>query len=284
LKVFLEIFLLPSLAAILPWPLCFRVFRRIADRGELYPEVEYLARGAHSVEPITDLPAWRRACRLLRLFSFADLYLSMFRGERWMKRYVDVDGHWPEGAFLAVTFHWGAGMWALRHLRASGKRTAFLSLRFDRGTFHHALLRYWYALLRSRETRRAGGAPVIYTGGSSEQIRQALRQNTCVAALLDVPPRDGRSWLPVELFGRPARLPRGLVRLASEERIPVVSFAMNLDRQTGRLKLRIRPLCSGSERELMDELSREFRALLAEDPPAWHGWADVQLFFEGTRA
>ena len=145
-KLFVELFLLPGLAAILPWRWSFRLFRGVANGRRLYPEVEWMVRGARSAGAADDEEGWRSALRLTRLFSFADLYLSMFRSDRWLRRHVDVSGNWPRGAFLAVTYHWGAGLWALRHLKAHGKRTAFLSIRFDRATFQHSRLRYWYAL------------------------------------------------------------------------------------------------------------------------------------------
>lgn len=284
MRSFFELFLLPGIAAVLPWPLCFRLFRRAARCSYLYPEVDHLVDNARTVQTMQDVQAWAAACRFTRIFMVADLYLSMFRSDRWLDKYVDVEGEWPESPFLALTFHWGAGMWALRHLRATGKRTAFLSLRYDRGTFNHALIRYWYALLRTRETERAGGKPVIYTGGSSANIRQALQDNTCVAALLDVPPGEHQSALPVELFGRRAYFPRGLTRLATQENIPIVVFAMNLNRESGRLKLTIkRPLATNDETKLMESLASEFRVLLGQDSPAWHGWGHVQLYFEGRR-
>ena len=48
----------------------------------------------------------------------------MFAGRtgtaRAQQRFVDVEGEWPvSGPFIAMTFHWGAGLWALAHLRAA---------------------------------------------------------------------------------------------------------------------------------------------------------------------
>jgi hypothetical protein len=286
LRTFLELFLVPGMAAVLPWAWCFRLFQRVARSGRLYPEVAWMLQGARDIGMVDDEQKWRSALRLTRIFSFADLYLSMCRSDRWLRRYVDVSGSWPEGAFMAVTYHWGAGLWALRHLRASGKRTAFLSIRFDRAMFQHSRLRYWYALLRTRETARAGGgAPTIFTGGSSARIAAAYQQNVCVAALLDVPPKPEQASVPILLFGRPAHLRRGLARVAIDGTIPVVTFAMNLDRQTGRLKLRIEgPLPAQTEAELMQHMTASFCRALERDPAAWHGWGEVQLYLRQQAA
>lgn len=286
LKLFTELFLLPAMAALLPWRWCLPLFRRVARGRRLYAEVDWMLRGAHSAGVVDNEEEWRSALRLTRIFSYADLYLSMFRTDRWLARHVDVTGNWPQGAFLAVTYHWGAGMWALRHLRAHGKRTAFLSIRFDRSTFHDSRLRYWYGLLRTRETARAGGgAGVIFTGGSSAEIAAAHRENVCVMALVDVPPKPTQATAPVVLLGRPARLRRGLARLAIEQNIPMVSFRMNLDRESGRLKLWIdEPLTASTEDGLMGELAANFQAALDEDPCAWHSWSDVQCFLDPVEA
>jgi lauroyl/myristoyl acyltransferase len=241
-----------------------------------------MLRGARAAGVIDDEEKWRSSLRLTRIFSYADLYLSMFRSDRWLRKHVDVTGSWPQGAFLAVTYHWGAGMWALRHLRAHGKRTAFLSIRFDRATFQNSRLRYWYGLLRTRETSRAGGdAGVIFTGGSSARIASAHRDGACVMALLDVPPKPDQASAPVTLLGRPARLRRGLARLAMEENIPVVTFRMNLDRDSGRLKLLIdNPLHATTEEALMEQLAASFGSALDADPCAWHSWSEVELYLE----
>lgn len=286
LKLFTELFLLPGLAAVLPWRWCFRLFMRVARGRRLYPEVQWMLRGARSANVVDNEEEWRTALRMTRIFSYADLFLSMFRSDRWLARHVDVAGSWPPGAFLAVTYHWGAGMWALRHLKLHGKRTAFLSIRFDRATFHDSRLRYWYGLLRTRETARAGGgAGVIFTGGSSVRIAAAHRTDICVMALLDVAPKPAQATAQVMLLGRPARLRRGLARLAIEEKIPVVTFCMNLDRESGRLQLRIdKPLTAPTEDGLMRELAANFQSALEQDPCAWHSWSEVEFFLDPVDA
>ena len=282
LKTVLELFVLPGLAAILPWPWCFRLFKRAAAGRRFYPEVEGMVQGARQANLLVNEEAWRSALRMTRIFSFADLYLSMFRSDRWLEKYVDVTGAWPQGPFLAVTYHWGAGLWALRHLKANGKPTAFLSIRFDRSTFQNSPVRYWYALLRNRETARAGGGiEPIFTGGSTAKIAAAYKEGLCVAALLDVPPTADQASLPVVLFARPARLRTGLARLAIEQNMPIVTFAMHLDRDSGRLKLRIdAPLRAQTQEQAMQQMAASFGAAIDQDPCAWHGWAEVQCYFD----
>jgi len=87
------------------------------------------------------------------------------------------------------------------------------------------------------------------------------------------------------LLGRPARLRRGLARLAIEHNIPVVTFCMNLDRESGRLKLRIDNLLTASTEDgLMGELAANFQSALEQDPCAWHSWSEVQCFLDPVDA
>ena len=43
LRDLLELVLLPGLAAVLPWPLCYRLFRRLARWDGLYREASHAA-------------------------------------------------------------------------------------------------------------------------------------------------------------------------------------------------------------------------------------------------
>ncbi|MEO7549051.1 MAG: hypothetical protein ABIT82_11545, partial [Ramlibacter sp.] len=83
-----EIALVPGLAAILPWPLCYRLFQRISRydllyRHECHAALEHArARGWVRGDPAQ----WLADCRLITLIDNADFFLSRFRGDRWMDR------------------------------------------------------------------------------------------------------------------------------------------------------------------------------------------------------
>ena len=116
----LELVLIPGLAAVLPWPLCFRVFRSIAGRCQwLYRSAcDPALQQAHARGMVADdqQGLWLARRRLTILIDHADLYLAATRSNAWMQRYLTVSGHWPAGdqAGVLCMFHWGAGMWALR--------------------------------------------------------------------------------------------------------------------------------------------------------------------------
>lgn len=287
-KDWVELVLLPGTAIFLPWPWCFRFYRYCSRQSWLYRELtEQSLAAAQKVIPIGDSTRWCAAYRLTQLVDHGDLYLSRFRSDRWLIKYLDLTGaNWPKHpSFLAITFHWGTGLWSLRHLRSQGMATAFLSARFDKSSFAKRRVAYYYSRLRTREVERAGLTKVIYKGGSVPRLLEALRQGKAVAALIDVPPREVGTCLPVTLFQRRAWWPSGLIGLAVRERIPVVAFTVALDPETGRRCLHItEPLPAHDPHRLAEALAGRFSEAISQDPPAWHFWWLVEEFFKCTPA
>lgn len=285
LRDLLQLFALPALAALLPWVLGFRILRRAARWSGLFPQESGAAlRGAKTLRPPPDEAAWLWRHRLTRLVDHCDLYLSLSRSDAWLHKWVDVSGQWPQrGPFLAAFFHWGAGLWGLRHLRASGSHASFLSIHFDRQTFRAAPLRYWYARLRAWETGRAAAHPIIYTGSAPAAMRRLYRDGKNVTAALDVPFSQTRDFLPVRFLGQAAAFPKGVIRLATRMQIPIVIFDMSVDLDTGRRTLRISPpLLVADEAAFAQHSAERLEQLVEHDSAAWHMWADVETFFSRT--
>jgi hypothetical protein len=263
----------PALAAALPWPAGFALLARVASADRVRFETEDAAYAQARRFGGTGLPdagaanaaAWRRAWRLVRLVS---------RSDRWLDRNVSVHGAWPtSGPFLAVTCHWGAGLWALRHLARAGNRSRFLARRLSKAEFGGDPGRRRYMHMRIRATERASRAPVIYTGGATAEIAAALDEGTCIVALCDVPLTAGRSKIEVPFRGGRLTMPRGLIALACARNAPVVLFSAGIDRSTGQRRLDIAP--AGIFRDpvvMAGALARWLDDLLARDAPAWHMW------------
>ncbi len=274
----------PALAASLPWSAGFALLSRVSASDTTCFDAESAAwqqarrfagislPGARSAD--VDEIAWRRAWRLVQLVDHADLFLTLTRSDRWLDRHVDVRGAWPAaGPFLAVTCHWGAGLWALRHLGRSRHRSRFLARRLSPAEFGGDFGRRSYMRLRIRATERATGAPVIYTGGATVEIAQALDARSSIVALCDVPLPAGRSKIEAPFRGGRLAMPRGLIALACARGIPIVTFSAGLDRATGRRQLEIAPAeIHRDPAAAAAALARSLEALLACDSAAWHMW------------
>lgn len=186
----LELVLLPGLAAVLPWGLCFRLFRRMARWQWLYREAcEADWREAHAKGFAQDRRHWLWERKLVQLVDHADFYLHRTRSDGWLRRHLQVSGDWMAHgtpAFL-FTFHWGAGMWGLRHARQAGLRVHALAAPAERAHFagRWVLLRYVRARLRAVE--QALERPLVLVPRGLRQIKEALACQEQVLALLDVP-------------------------------------------------------------------------------------------------
>ncbi|MCB1894127.1 MAG: hypothetical protein H6945_15900 [Zoogloeaceae bacterium] len=279
LHEFVEWLLLPALAAVLPWRFYFRVLRRLSTREWLLrEEVARAVRGHQTFYGRPPDTLWRQRHRLTILVDRADAFLSATRGDRWLDRHVERDGEWPAGAFLIVTFHYGNGLWAMRDLRRNGHPTSMVSIRFSADTFAGRAMPYRSVRFRFREVARAGGAPVIYTGGSVPVIRTSLEAGHCVLGLIDVPPGQAGGSVRVRFLDREMRLPGGMLRIAAEVGVPVVAFTLDFDWNSGRRMLRIRPLPAASIDGQAAFLAAMLNRALAENAPAWQLWSCAPEF------
>ncbi|MDE2209602.1 MAG: hypothetical protein KGJ99_07745 [Betaproteobacteria bacterium] len=276
-----ECLLLPALAASLPWRFAWPLLQGLAHRGALFKDGAARAVEAASQRGFgTDPVAWTTAHRLMRIIDQIDPALSSTRSDRWMDRHLVADGDTlPPGPCVFVGFHYGTGFWSLRHIRRLGHRVSFLSTPIDASQGAGEPLRRAFMHWQMRQVERAGGAPVIYVGGSVEKIRAALRDGVSILGMVDVPEPSstGRAQLP--FLGGIARFPDGLVRLAASERVPLVAYVARFDPRTGGRQLTLTNLPIGEE-DPMRSLAAMLERAVREDPAAWHLWEHWPLFIE----
>ena len=282
LRTFRETIYWPALAALQPWSRGFSRLDWIARRDDVYAAstAEAVA-GARSYAPIENEQDWKRRYRLTRLVDHCDMFLIRSRGRRWFDSYVRVEGEFPRtGPYIAMTFHWGAGLWAIAQMHATGVPVHFVAARVIREHFHGDAVAYRYALARNQTVERAGGAPVIYTGGASAAIESALSAGHAVVALYDIPAPMSSSTLSTTVYGRRVELPAGMANIAMRTGVPVVGFDMGLDYLSGHRRLHIDPAFRpASAQEFADRLGRTMTRLLTTDSAAWHFSGLASQFF-----
>jgi hypothetical protein len=272
-----QLSLAPGLPARLPWPRAWALWRHLAARPELYADAVAAAAVAAEYLPIADAAAFARDVRTTWLLDIADLHLSRRHGLDWWPNAVAVDGAWPrEGAFVAVTFHYGTGLCICRSLRQAGHRSRFLSGRFEPHAFRGRPLLYRYGRRRLAEVERLGGAPVAYRPGVRQALLDTLARGVPVIGLIDVPPRLApRGQHPVTLLGQPASLPDGLLVLARDAGVPIVPCWVEIDFATGRRRLVIgaarapEPVAS-----MLAALAADLDRLVRAQPAAWMFWQE----------
>ena len=282
----LELVLLPGLAALLPWPWCFALFRWLSKRCLwLYREPceralhEAQARGWVTPEAA---PLWLAQRRLVTLIDHADLYLAAARSNRWMQRHLSVQGQWPAAgqAGILATFHWGAGMWGLRHAQQAGLTPHALVAPLNGAHFVGHPVLHRYAQARTAYVSTALGCPTLDVSSSLRPAVRALRQGEQVLAAIDVPSDQVAASVPVHIAGMAAQVPKALLRLAVEQKVPVTVYMTGIDLHTGQRQLTIAALPVFDDVEgLADAVFAHLSEALHHSSVAWHFWSEAPRFF-----
>ena len=280
----LELVLLPGLAAVLPWAWCFAVFKRLARWRWLYREPceEALRQARERGWAGEDETHWLWVRRLVTLVDHADHYLGLWRTDGWMHKHLQVQGQWPAAgqAVLLVTLHWGAGYWGLRHAAAHGLHPHALVASLGSQAYRGRTVLSWYASARNANVAHTLRASTIDIAKHLKQVIRALRDQQALLGVVDVPADEAKGSLSIDLLGMQASVPRGLLRLAVDQRVPVVLYITGLNTQNGSRYLHIKPLgTSASVEVLADQVFGELEALIAKDAPAWHFWGIANRFF-----
>ena len=281
----IELVLLPGLAAVLPWPLCFRLFRLLAHWRWLYRQVCESAVNQALARGVVDDPArWHWMRRLVTLVDHADYYLSRTHqsGERWLARHVTEEGTWPlpNRAAILCTFHWSAGMWGLRSAAHAGLHPRALVAPLDQAAFRGRTVLGWYARARTGEVTRVLGQQALDVSQSLRPVIRALRADEQIVLAVDVPSDQAAASEPITVMGMEASTPRGLLRLAVDQRAPVAVYLTGFDTRTGQRWVRIEQLGVYDDLSaLIRDVFRRLDAAMAQDPAAWHFWSEAVRFF-----
>lgn len=280
----LELVLLPGLAAVLPWRICFSILRRLSRWDLLYREVSHRAydeavqrggvRGSRA--------DWLAARRLVTLVDHADFYLARTRSNRWMRRHMTVRGAWPspqQGGVL-FTFHWGAGMWGLRHLAEAGFRVNALVAPLKGAHFADCWVLRKYATARTAEVARILGRATLDVSSSLKPALHALRADQQVLAVVDVPADQVGASIMIPLLGGQAAVPRGMLRLAVERRIPVTVHVLGVDLRDGSRHMHVQHFGVHEDVEVLAKaVFSVLEDAIAAAPAAWHFWSEAPRFF-----
>lgn len=217
-----------------------------------------------------------RRLRFVQMLDLADFYFAhKTRLEAPPGGHFGVEGEWPSGPFIAVSFHYGNGMWMLRDLLRKGRRTVVVAAPFEPGDYKGRRTYLGYARARHSEMERSAGATAAYRPRVRDKLVAALTRGDVVMSLLDLPPRlVPANQQIVEILGQTASFPLGVFQLAASVDVPVVPFWVEIDARG------VRKLVIDAARDPHDPAANRvyFAALLdrliRQDPAAWHFWSE----------
>lgn len=268
------------LAMYLPWPVFFSLAKWLSRFEWLFRnETEAAWRVASQVLGEVDERGWKARCRLTRIVDHVDAFIAARASDSWVSRNVVVTGAWPDQACVAVTFHFGTGVWALRHMRSSGLRNAFLSAAVTREAHAQRPCGYQAELAHLKAVEEVGGAPIVPVGGSIAKMRKLLREGISIVGLIDVPGVHAKHRAPVRFLGHAASFPTGLLFLAETEHAPLAVFTSRLDCASGKRVLNIHDAGPASP-DRMQKVVAVLETAIVQDSAAWHFWSNLQGLVE----
>lgn len=278
----LELFVLPSIAALLPWRVSFAIYKLLAKLPSLYKSSNDASLSwVKQSFPQLDEKHWCYQRRLTTLVDHADWMLSLTRSDHWIQKHVKAQGQWPDGHTpqLICTFHWGAGMWTLTAMRKAGLRVNALAASLDPRHFVGRPILHWYARSRTAQVVKALGRPTIDVSASMRPVLKAIQRQESLLGVIDVPSDNFESSMQIDLLGHKAHVPLGLLRLGVEKQLPVTLFMAGLNLETGQRQWMIHNL--GIFKDLQVLTSTAFLYLeqgITATPSAWHLWSEMPRF------
>lgn len=279
----INLFVVPVLIALLPWPIGFRVLKWMArrDSGRIVA-IEQAWQAAQSHLFQQDAAEWKWRFRLLQLLERVDVWLVLLRSSRWWKARIRQTGTWPQnpGPALLLTFHWGGGQWVWRQLHEHGIKAHFVARRAQATDLGAGRAALWYAKVRQYALRHQGSEPVIFAGGSSKRIRGAFDAGHCVVGMLDLPAPEGHATLQRPLLDGTIAIPFGLAKLAIESSVPVILFSCAFDIKNGNRVLHIESVTKDANLDGVASRYVEHLGLCLEQESAfWQLWSSASRMF-----
>lgn len=172
-------------------------------------------------------------------------------------------------------------MWALRHAGCRGLRIHALVASMEGTPFAGRTVLHWYVRARTRSVGQALGRPALVVSDSLRPVIQALRHNEQVLAAVDVPSDQVSASVPICLRGMAARVPKGLLRLAVDYKVPVTVYVTGLSTHNGQRFLHIVQLGVWDDLDaLVAAVFGHLENALCQDAAAWHFWSESHRFFD----
>ena len=285
LRDLLSLWLVPGLAAVLPWHWCVAIYWRLAGNRLLMREEVAGSRGGRQMLGLpADDAEFDRRFRFGFLLEHADLFRALGRGWRGLARTMPLTRHdaSPASGGLCFFYNFNQGLPALATLRAAGYQVYLVYRSLDARPPGVGWLRYGYMRLRLRMVASVCGNRGIGTGGARERIAETIGAGGLVCVAADTPPRPNTGLVPVRFpDGRQAWWRSGVLKLALQLPGARRCFSVRLDWTTRQRTLDLKLLPPTQDLgELVQQLNDEFLDILAGQSELWFYWPGPQGFFQ----
>lgn len=286
LKSLLIRFLVPASVALLPDKLghaWLRFLGRFSQLDDGNTEANWLVAQKTLNLPATQKAAFIKRARMYALVDWADVYWYNSRSERWLSRNVVFEGDpLPRESVMAITLHYGAGLWALPAFSRECSPLGWVHAPVADVVAKGHRITTWLSRWRVRTVRRIPGVSALSTPGALKKMQRCINERGSILGLIDAPFQEKRRCSHIDVLGRPFNMPNGFLRFAVAHHLPVYLFTLTLNEAGDRRVFRGRLLDrSMGVDEMLLELGEWTTESIVNDPAAWHLWRLLDTFTEG---
>lgn len=275
--------LIPGLAVIFPWFICYRIFRFISRFDWIYQdEVNAMRSGLKKLKLEQDTQLWPRHFRLSWIIEQSDLFLLYFHRHSHLKKHFDCKKvQWPENTpFFTLFYNFGFGFLVLEAMRQNNLKPSLVYKSMpETRPAGMTRMRFSYMKWRVQGMQKACEHQAIGTGGAYQAIQSAIDKKRSVVVVTDAPSTDTNKTIPVALFGQQGRWRAGILKLVQESGLPAVAFRVKINWKTGKRTLLLTPeLPTESLEKLSQALQNEFHRGIDEHPELWLYWTAIEIY------
>jgi drug/metabolite transporter (DMT)-like permease len=277
--------LLPVLLAISPMMMRKRLANYIRNHQGIFRlELSSARAGYNKAQLPQNVDEVIAELRLIRVIDFADMWLSLLRSDRWVRRFVKVnDAERVRGeAALILIFHFGGGWWMSRYFRLLGERISIVMFRGAPGPSWAERYMHRFGILRLQWIEKICRSPLIVTddGGAGRKVADTWKSGAHVYIASDMPPVLVRDSIAVPFFEREGYFPVKPLELAAKHGVPVYAMISAWDRETLTPTIEFRRLQGDTPEARLAHMVSLHETIIRARPGAWHLWGEWPLFFE----
>ncbi len=266
LRDYIECFVIPAVAVVLPWWLAFRFFRAVAYVPFLYRHMTVpCVEGARYLQLLGDNEAaWQRAAKVIAMVDYADIFLLATRSKSYVSKYCDenISARLTEQQII-FTPHYGAGGW-LYALLIKEKHSPAVLINLPPSSWR---ARYLIGRLRLAVLRRIG--VLVMPPENVLAVRKIIREKKTLVVMPDIPINyDTANFQLCTDLGR-LNVASGFFQLAEKRQIPLLTVTLAVNPHHGRREFDGEYWSDLTAIQYAEKFARQTVEAIKKYPPQW---------------
>lgn len=279
-QVLLQNFLIPAVTVLLPARaglLWLKFWAKHLVSSSQGASADWAVARQYVKDSVGDSASFLHRAKTYALLDWADVYLASLRPRAaWLRKNIEMHGDPPPATpAMAITIHYGAGLWSL----------PLLSEYWPVGWVYATMVYPGQTILtklseqRLRTLRAMRDVALLNTPGAYKKMLDYTASGGGIVGLIDAPDTGHRAVSPIQLFGHELYLANGLVRFARAEKLPIYLYTVSLCPKGEKRIFRGKLLPVSSDMgNTLEQIGRWMEGEIMQDPAAWHLWGFAHHF------